>query len=80
MTIRSLVTGMEVRKLWKYDGTTKPARDYLGYTQVKFAEFLEVDIRKIQNWDTRKTYPEYVDRLVNIIVACMEDYIEDVSN
>lgn len=48
---------------------TDKVRSYLHMTQAGFAEFLCVDVRKVQNWDARGTWPEWADKLVMLYIV-----------
>lgn len=51
---------------------TEGVRELLHLTQEGFADWLGVSVRKVQNWDSRQSWPEWADALIRKYVIPLE--------
>ena len=55
----------------------KELRNDMGLSQSKFAEYFEIPVKSIQNWEIEKSHPPaYVPGLIRRIIAYQKKYGE----
>lgn len=56
---------------------TADVRKKLYMTQAEFARFLGVDVRTVQNWDARESFPEWGAMLIDTFVIPFKESVRE---